>query len=285
MDTKIKSSFWTDSEVETISPEQRLAFLWILTNSQIGLCGFFEASTRRFAFETGLPEKALWETVEALPRALKGFRDKNIIYARRFIQHQLGSGNALERNNIFKSLMAEFQMIRHQGLISALLEDYPEIGRACQGLAKGLPTPCQGGREREREEKEKEKESGEEVQKEGNGHSPLSKIEVGQWCTKILDAYPRKDSAADCAHALCWVLENGKDQTPAEILADVEECARWIAIIEKDGKSAFVPSAASFFSKRKWTGVDNFEAQANEARRNRNNGKPSKKEGFLNAME
>lgn len=167
MDTKIKASFWTDKEVEQLPAESKLALVWMLTNSQINVCGIFQVTERRFAFETGLPAEALWKTVEALPRALKGFKSIDTIYCRNFIRHQLGSGNALTKNNIFRAVVSSSQAIKHPELRDALIGDYPEIVVGNEALS----IPFKGVREGEgvREEKENQ---GIEVQEKGGGWEP-----------------------------------------------------------------------------------------------------------------
>jgi len=132
MKTFILPSFWSDRDVEGLSPEQKLTLLWIFTNPQMNVCGYFETSPKRFSFDTGLDPRHLKETVEALPRALKPFQGDTIIYARRFIRHQFGGGEQLTKNNIFKSIVTRFGGIQIPGLKAAILEDYPEIDKESQ---------------------------------------------------------------------------------------------------------------------------------------------------------
>jgi hypothetical protein len=65
MKPKIDPEFWSDPEIELLTPEQKPAMLWILTNPQMNVCGFCKVSPRRFAFDTGLKEEALLSTAEA----------------------------------------------------------------------------------------------------------------------------------------------------------------------------------------------------------------------------
>jgi len=51
-------SFWSDRDVEGLSPEQKLTLLWIFTNPQMNVFGYFETSPKRFSFETGLESTA-----------------------------------------------------------------------------------------------------------------------------------------------------------------------------------------------------------------------------------
>jgi hypothetical protein len=126
MSPKIHPTFWSDPNIEPLNAEQRLAMLWIMTNPQINVCGFFSVSRRRFSFETGLSESALESTLKALPRALKAFND-GTIYVRNFIRHQLGDGEQLAKNNIFKSILTVFKGIKNAELRDMIAADYPII--------------------------------------------------------------------------------------------------------------------------------------------------------------
>jgi hypothetical protein len=153
MKPKIDPSFWSDPEVESLASNQKLALLWIWTNSQMTVCGFCQVSPKRFAFETGLPIEALWETIKALPRALKHFQDESTIYSRKFIRHQLGDGEQLVKNNIFKSVLSVFDGIRIKELKAAILEDYPVIGQRIKALQSPLKDKGEGEGEGEGEGK------------------------------------------------------------------------------------------------------------------------------------
>lgn len=169
MSPKIHPSFWSDPDVERLTPNQRYAFLWILTNSQMTLCGYCEVSETRFAFETGLPREELWNTVQALSRTVKGFKDRNLVYVRNFIRRQLGDGEELERNNIFKAVTKVFTGIKHEGLRKELEGDYP----AFKALTKGLSTSTKGKEKEQEQEKEQEKEK--EKEQRGSAEGDVSK--------------------------------------------------------------------------------------------------------------
>lgn len=130
----IEQAFWSDPDIERNAPPVKLAVLWIITNSQTNLLGICAASPKRFSFETGLPEEALAETIQALPRAFK--RIGSIIFARNYIRHQFGNGEKLTKNNFFVSLKSMFMALKDAALQDAILEDYPEFD---QPLTVALP--------------------------------------------------------------------------------------------------------------------------------------------------
>lgn len=173
MSPKIHSSFWSDAEVENLTPFQKLTFVWLMSNSQINVCGFCQVTPRRFVFETGMPYETLLETIKLLPDALIHFPETHIVYVRNFIRHQLGDGEQLKRNRIFSAVLSVCVGITHEPLRKALLEDYPVIRSVyvspseeiseCPEHGDQIPINDQVmGKEKEKDqEKEKAKENGE----------------------------------------------------------------------------------------------------------------------------
>ena len=62
----IKTSFWTDSYIETLSPTEKLFYLYLLTNEAVDLCGIYELSKTRMAFETGIDAQDIHDLFERL---------------------------------------------------------------------------------------------------------------------------------------------------------------------------------------------------------------------------
>lgn len=103
MNAKIKPEFWSDSDIESLSPESKLATIWLMTNSDIvGICNL---SQKRFSYDTGLDPEALERAIKALPRAF--VRTPKGIWSRNFIRHQFGDGESLRRNNLFRAILQE----------------------------------------------------------------------------------------------------------------------------------------------------------------------------------
>lgn len=175
MDTKIKAGTWSSAEFEALGPEGKLTVLWLQTCGYRDMCGIVCATLKRFHFETGLDESWLWRTVQALPRALKGFEGLGMIYIRDYIGDQLGRGNKLKNNNIFRAVVSAANSIRHQEVLDCLLADYPEFEGEMEALHKGLATPPQGVRAREGESTG-EGDQGKEVQEKGEPKETLPDV-------------------------------------------------------------------------------------------------------------
>ena len=159
MDTKISSEFWEDEKTAELGIEEKLAALWLMTNSRLKVCGYVEISERVFRFHTGLTTEALRRTIEALPKTFievgKG------IWIRNFIRRQIGAGNSLATNNWTKKVCQEIEALGMDDLRLLVAQEYPEIRHLLfspvpskkEGLAKGLPSPRE---EKRREEKREE---------------------------------------------------------------------------------------------------------------------------------
>ena len=50
---KIHDNFWTDPDVEEMTPEQKYFYLYLLTNPSVNQLGLYELTIRRASFETG----------------------------------------------------------------------------------------------------------------------------------------------------------------------------------------------------------------------------------------
>jgi hypothetical protein len=98
--------FWSNDKVEELGPDLKLAALWIMTNSNTSDIGICKVTKKRFVFETGLPDDSLDRVCEALPETF--IRAGELIIIRNFVRYQFGSGDALKRNNFFKTLTKEF---------------------------------------------------------------------------------------------------------------------------------------------------------------------------------
>ncbi len=142
MNPVVQPSFWSDPEIEVASAETKLAVLWLITNSQTSIIGLCRATSKRFAFETGLQPEALAEACSQLPRMLCASSEG--VWIRNYIRHQFGSGEKLTRNNCFRSISSAFEQVRDEALRSEISSAYPEFGSPSQALTKPLPTPSEG---------------------------------------------------------------------------------------------------------------------------------------------
>lgn len=68
----IQMSFWTDTKVmDEFSPDQKLLYLYLLTNPHTNLSGCYEISKRQIAYETGMTAKQVNDNLSALQDDLR----------------------------------------------------------------------------------------------------------------------------------------------------------------------------------------------------------------------
>ena len=225
----IEPKFWSDPDLENLGGDEKLALLWLITNSQTDLCGFCEVGKRRFEFETGKP-------LEALQRACdgggKGFEkvDKNTYWIRNYVAYQMGRGDRLIRNNMGRSVVKHLSALSEEKR-DLFLSEYPEIeailsdGRHSQ---QALSKPSEGVPKGK--EKEKEKEEGEERKK-----------KVKKEAQEIYEAYPRKVSKPAALRSITKALKTIAAQT---LLDKTKSYAK-----ARDGADPnFTPHPATWFN-------------------------------------
>lgn len=66
----VNTKLWFDEWIETLSVEEKLLWLYLLTNPQTNMLGIYEISIKRICFESGIKE-------DAVLNALKGFERVN----------------------------------------------------------------------------------------------------------------------------------------------------------------------------------------------------------------
>lgn len=171
MDTKIKPRFWSDTKVENLDANGKLALLWLFT-AHISDCGYVECSQKRFEFETGSPWQALLSACQALGNSIittqKGFLVLN------YIREQLGSGPDLARNNMAKSVVRSMKELPAE-LQAAILRHYPEL----EALHKPLPSPCASSGSTREERRGEERSKGKSAEKGGDAGGPELEAALG----------------------------------------------------------------------------------------------------------
>ena len=55
----IYTKFWEDNYITDLSIEERILFIYLLTNRFVGLSNIYELQDRRISFDTGIPDKEL----------------------------------------------------------------------------------------------------------------------------------------------------------------------------------------------------------------------------------
>ena len=62
----INTAIWSDTWFEDLTPNEKLLFIYLITNEKTNMLGVYEASVKKISFETGINK-------ETVSKALKGF--------------------------------------------------------------------------------------------------------------------------------------------------------------------------------------------------------------------
>lgn len=84
----VNTRFWDDAYVAELTPNEKLAFLYLLTNALTTIGGVYELSLKRAAFDVGLPIRDLRSTFEKLEADRKIVRKQDWIGIVNFVKHQ-----------------------------------------------------------------------------------------------------------------------------------------------------------------------------------------------------
>lgn len=85
----VNTYFWSDDFILDLKPDEKLLFLYVLTNPQTDLCGAYEIALRKIVFETSLPEKRVLAILDKFARAGKVIYENGWMIVRNFAKHQV----------------------------------------------------------------------------------------------------------------------------------------------------------------------------------------------------
>lgn len=91
----VNTKFWDDSFIVDLSPNEKLLFLYLLTNPLTNTLGVYEITLKRISFDTGLKVETILKALEGFGRLKKVFYfpDKNMVILPNFIKNQSMNSN------------------------------------------------------------------------------------------------------------------------------------------------------------------------------------------------
>ena len=85
----INTRFWDDNYITELSPEEKLLFLYFLTNPLTTIAGIYEISLKRIEYDTGIIKQNILKIIRKFEKANKVFYiDNNWIFLKNFIKNQ-----------------------------------------------------------------------------------------------------------------------------------------------------------------------------------------------------
>lgn len=233
----VSTEFWSDTWIEELEPQDKLLFLYLLTNDRTNMLGVYEVSIKKISFDTGL-------TIERVRKAFEGFErlgkarytDENYVIVKNYMKHQRFNTNmktsALQINsNLPKSLKVK-------GLDDKGIDQKERFESLCKAFGKGSEI------EVEVEVKEEVKE---EVETEREEPLPEPIASTVSRFEEFWLAYPRKQGKDNARKD--WKKFKCDDMYDL-IIAQLEKfikCDQWT----KD-KGVFIPAGSSFIHQKRW---------------------------------
>lgn len=87
----VNTKFWDDDYVMELSPNEKLLFLYLITNTLTDLCGAYQITLKRISFDTGLKIAKIQEILTRLEVDRKVAYREGWILIKNFGKHQSGA--------------------------------------------------------------------------------------------------------------------------------------------------------------------------------------------------
>jgi len=84
----VRDSFWTDSYIEKLTPDEKLVFIYLLTNPLCNIAGVYEIRSKRIGFETGYDIEVIENILKRFERDGKILRFNDWIKLVNFVKNQ-----------------------------------------------------------------------------------------------------------------------------------------------------------------------------------------------------
>ena len=84
----INTAFWSDTWIEDLGPNDKLLFLYLVTNDKTNMLGIYESSIKKIAFETGLDIETVNNGLKAFETVNKVKYINNYIILVNYMKHQ-----------------------------------------------------------------------------------------------------------------------------------------------------------------------------------------------------
>lgn len=91
----VYDSFWTDPYIETLEIDEKLLFIYYLTNPLCNIAGIYEIRDSRISYELSIPEKRVKQIKEKFIKDEKVLAFKDWIALNNFAKHQSPNPNVL----------------------------------------------------------------------------------------------------------------------------------------------------------------------------------------------
>lgn len=89
----INTKMWEDPFFEDLSPNEKLVFIYLITNPMTNILGIYEVSLKRISFDTGVDKNTIKKALETFQSNGKVYYIQNYIIMPNFLKNQALNGN------------------------------------------------------------------------------------------------------------------------------------------------------------------------------------------------
>lgn len=84
----VSTAFWSDPFIEDLSPNEKLLFLYLITNEKTNMLGIYESSVKKISFETGLTQQEVSNALKRFETLKKVKYINNFVVLINYMKHQ-----------------------------------------------------------------------------------------------------------------------------------------------------------------------------------------------------
>lgn len=148
----ISTSFWDDEWIQTLDSQEKLLYMYLLTNPLTTLAGVYRITIRRMSFDTRIEENIVSQSIKKFEEAKKVFLLGDWLILPNFPKHQTITPNDNIRKNVDSILRSIpeniFQFILSCGYTYIFLNEldrYQALHRStAEASSQPLPSPLEG---------------------------------------------------------------------------------------------------------------------------------------------
>jgi hypothetical protein len=136
--------FWNDPDIEKLSPEAKLLFLFLCTNDSTTESGIYEISDKRIMERTGLSKEKLLQSKEALGD--KVVWDNDVVFVRSFLKRNsrgrpelielsiINDIKSVKSSKCWQDFVKSYQDLKFINKIKELIKSYQVFTKTSIGL-------------------------------------------------------------------------------------------------------------------------------------------------------
>ena len=84
----LSTAFWSDPFIEDLTPQQKLLFIYLVTNDKTNMLGIYESSIKKMSFETGINKNDIEKSLKEFQKKGKVKYIDNYVVLVNYMKHQ-----------------------------------------------------------------------------------------------------------------------------------------------------------------------------------------------------